>query len=161
PFRRRSVAISTRCKSRRNAEKCLREFCDLLERGELTRDNPFLLQRRQRIEEADRLEIGSCLTAFENDLRAGRVRRGKRKAVSKTKGDLTMGRVRKIAEGCTIKRAEELTTEVVNRLLDQLQERREIKTVQTRKHYERAIKSFSRWLAATDRLGRDPLARLE
>src|SRR5881628_2537821 len=82
PFRRRSVAISTRCRSRRNAERRLREFCDLAERGELTRDNPFLAKRRQRLEEADRLAIDECLKAFEDDLRAGRVRKGKRKAVS-------------------------------------------------------------------------------
>jgi integrase len=161
PFRRRSVAISTRCKSRRNAEKCLREFCDLLERGEVGRENPFLLQRRQRVEEADRLAIAECLTAFESDLRAGRVRRGKRKAVSRAHADLTMGRVRKIVEGCGLKRASDLSTDAVNRLLDRLQETGEIRTQQTRKHHERAIKSFGRWLAATERLERDPLTRLE
>jgi integrase len=161
PFRRRSVAISTRCRHRKNAEKCLRAFCDLLERGQLTRDNPFLLQRRQRIEEADRLAIAECLTAFESDLRAGRVRRGKRKAVSRAHADLTMGRVRKIVEGCGLKRANDLATDAVNRLLDRLQETGDIRTQQTRKHHERAIKSFSRWLAATERLDRDPLARLE
>jgi integrase len=160
PFRGRSVAISTRCKSRRNAEKCLREFCDLLERGEVGRDNPFLLRRRQRIEEADRLAIDECLTAFEADLRAGRVRRGKRKAVSRTHADLTMGRVRKVVEGCGLRRADDLSADAVNRLLDRLQEEKEIKTAQTRKHYERAVKSFSCWLASSGRLDRDLLHRL-
>jgi integrase len=161
PFRRRSIAISTRCKGRRNAEKCLREFCDLLECGEVGRENPFLLRRCQRVEEADRLAIDECLQAFEADLRAGRVRRGKRRAVSRTHADLTMRRVRKIVEGCGIKRANDLAADAVNRLLDRLQEKQEIRTAQTRKHYERAIKSFSRWLAATERLERDLLARLE
>src|SRR5262249_4529350 len=160
-FRRRPAVISTGCKGRRNAEKRLREFCDLLECGEVGRENPFLLRRRQRVEEADRLAIEECLTAFESDLRAGRVRKGKRKAVSRTHADLVMGRVRKIVEGCGIRRADDLSLDAVNRLLDRLQQEKEIKTAQTRKHYERAIKSFSRWLASTDRLDRDPLARLE
>src|SRR5262249_23156899 len=136
-FRRRSVVISTGCKSRHNAEKCLREFCDLLECGEVGRENPFLLRRRQRVEEADRLAIEECLTAFESDLRAGRVRNGKRKAVSRTHADLVMGRVRKIVEGCGIRRASDLCPDTVNRLLDRLQQEQEIKTAQTRKHYER------------------------
>jgi integrase len=161
PFRKRSVAISTRCKGRRNAEKRLREFCDLLERGEVTRENPFLLRQRQRVEQADRLAVAMCLEAFEADLRAGRVRRGKRKPVSRVHADLTMGRIRRVVEGCGVRRADDLSTDVVNRLLDRLQEEQEIKTAQTRKHIERAIKSFSRWLAATDRLERDVLARLE
>ncbi len=161
PFRRRSVAISTRCRSRRNAEKRLREFCNLLERGEVGRDNPFLLQRRRRIEDADRQAIDECLAAFESDLRAGRVRRGKRKPVSRTHADLTMGRVRKIVEGCGARRAGDLSTDAVNRLLDRLQQEQEIRTAQTRKHYERAVKSFSRWLAATGRLDRDLLDRLD
>jgi integrase len=160
-FRRRSVVISTCCKSRRNAERRLREFCDLLELGEVGRENPFLLQRRRRVEEADRLAIEECLKAFESDLRAGRVRKGKRKAVSRTHADLVMGRVRKIVEGCGVKRADDLSLEAVNRLLDRLQQEGEIRTQQTRKHYERSIKSFTRWLAATERLDRDPLARLE
>jgi integrase len=160
-FRRRSAVISTGCKSRRNAEKRLREFCDLLELGQLTRDNPFLLQRRKRVEEADRLAIEECLKAFEADLRAGRVRKGKRKAVSRTHADLTMGRVRKVVEGCGIRRADGLSADAVNRLLDRLQQEKEIRTAQTRKHYERAVKSFGRWLAVTERLPKDPLGRLE
>jgi integrase len=160
-FRRRSVVISTACKSRRNAERRLREFCDLLECGEVGRENPFLLRRSQRVEEADRLAIGECLTAFEADRRAGRVRKGKRKAVSRTHADLVMGRVRKIVEGCGIRRASDLCPDTVNRLLDRLQQEGEIKTAQTRKHYERAVKSFGRWLAVTERLQKDPLGRLE
>ena len=42
PSRRRSVVISTRCKGRKNAEARLREFADLLERGEVGTENPFL-----------------------------------------------------------------------------------------------------------------------
>src|SRR5262249_3256978 len=147
--------------SRKNAERRLREFCDLLERGEVGRENPFLLQRRKRIEETDRLAIEDCLKSFEADLRAGRIRKGKRKAVSKTHADLTIGRVRKIVEGWSVKRAGELSLEAVNRLLDRLQQEGEIKTAQTRKHYERAVKSFGRWLAVTERLQKDPLGRLE
>src|SRR5438132_77154 len=83
PFRRRSMVISTRCRSRPNAERCLREFADLIERGQLGTGNPFLLRHRQRIEQADRLALAECLNDFERDLRAGRVRRGKRKPVSR------------------------------------------------------------------------------
>jgi integrase len=69
--------------------------------------------------------------------------------------------VRKIIEGCGVKRADEISTDGVNRLVDRLQESGEIRTQQTRKHYERAVKSFSRWLATTERLARDPLSRLD
>src|SRR5436305_6463002 len=76
PARRRSVVISTRCKARRNAEACLREFADLLERGEVGHENPFLARHRGRAEEAERLSAAACLAAFEADLPAGRVRKG-------------------------------------------------------------------------------------
>ena len=65
PVRRRSVVISTRCKSRRNAEACLREFVDLLERGEVGLEKPLLARHRKRAEEADRLpRTGKGLTAL-------------------------------------------------------------------------------------------------
>lgn len=161
PYRRRSIVISTGCKIRRNAERCLREFADLLERGEVGLDNPFLLRKHRRVEEADRQAIGECLAAFEADLRAGRVRRGKRKPVSRAHADLAMSRVRRVVEGCGVARAGELTDEAVNAMLDREQAEGEIRSAQTRKHYERAVKSFGRWLAASGRLDRDPVARLE
>jgi hypothetical protein len=83
----------------------LRDFCDLQERGEISRDNPFLVRRRQKIASADRLEMSVCLAAFEGDLLAGRIRRGKRKAVSASHASLALTRVRKIMEGCRIRRA--------------------------------------------------------
>ena len=128
PIRRRSVAISTRCRNRRNAEKCLREFCDLLESGEVRLENPFLTTRRRKIEEAGRLEVETCLTAFESDLRAGRVRRGKRRPVSVAHAALAMGRIRKIIEGCHVRRVNELSTDAVNALLDRMQKEGEIKS---------------------------------
>jgi integrase len=161
PARRRSVVISTRCRSRRNAEKCLAEFVDLLERGEVGLENPFLARREQQAEAVTRLAVASCLEAFEADLRAGRVRKGKRKAVSTSHADLTLARVRRVLEGCAIGRVTALSADAVNALLDRLQASGEVRTAQTRKHYERAIKSFSRWLAAAGRLERDPLGRLE
>ena len=161
PIRRRSVVITTRCRSRKNADRCLREFTDLLERGEVGLDNPFLIESRRRIEEADLLAITDCMIAFEADLRAGRVRRGKRRPVSRAHADLAMTRVRRIVEGCGVSRASSLSTEEVNSLLDRLQADGKIRAAQTRKHYERAIKSFGCWLAATGRLDRDPLGRLE
>jgi integrase len=161
PVRRRSVVISTRCKSRRNAEACLREFADLLERGEVGLENPFLARHKSRGEEVERLSADACLAAFEADLRAGRVRKGRRKAVSAAHADLTLARVRRVLEGAGIGRVTALSTDAVNGLLDRLQAAGEVRTAQTRKHYERAIKSFGRWLAAAGRLERDPLGRLE
>ena len=161
PVRRRSVVISTRCKARKNAEKCLREFADLLERGTVGVENPFLARHQGRAAEADRLAAPACLAAFEADLRAGRVRRGKRKPVSAAHADLTVARVRRVVEGTAIARIDALSADSVNALLDRLQAAGEVRSAQTRKHYERAVKSFGRWLVATDRLGRDPLGRLE
>ena len=161
PVRRRSVVISTRCKVRKNAEKCLREFADLLERGEVGAENPFLARHRGRPGEADRASAATCLEAFDADLRAGRVRKGKRKPVSAAHADLTLARVRRVLEGCAIGRVDALSADAVNGLLDRLQASGEVKSAQTRKHYERAIKSFARWLVASDRLRRDPLGRLE
>jgi hypothetical protein len=160
-LRRRSVVISTRCRNRRNADRRLREFCDLLERGEVGRENPFLRRRREAAEREDRLAVSECLAAFEADLRAGRVRRGRRKPVSRVHADLTLARVRKVVEGCAARSAADLGADTVNALLDRLQAQGELRTAQTRKHYERAVKSFTRWLVASDRLDRDPLARLE
>jgi integrase len=161
PIRRRSVVISTQCRNRTNAQRLLLEFVDLLERGEVGLQNPFLIRRRQRVEEASNGEVVACLIAFESDLRAGRVRRGKRAPVSKAHADLVMARVRRIVVGCRIGQASELSTEPVNKLFDQLQSAGELGSNQTRKHYERAVKSFSHWLATTGRLDRDPLGRLE
>ena len=161
PVRRRSVLISTRCKAKKNAEKCLREFADLLERGEVGVENPFLARHKGRAEEAERLAAPACLAAFEADLRAGRVRRGKRKAVSAAHADLTVARVRRIIVDAAITRIDALSVDAVNALLDRLQATGEVRTAQTRKHYERAVKSFGRWLVAIDRLGCDPLDRLE
>lgn len=161
PYRKRSHEISTGCKIKRNAERLLREFCDLLERGEVGLENPFLVRRRQRIEQADRLAIAECLAAFESDLRAGRLRRGKRKPVCESHAALTMARIRVIIEGCHVARANDLDTDAVNSLLDRLQASGHIRTPQTRKHHERAVKSFTRWLEASGRLDRDPLKRLE
>lgn len=161
PARRRSVVISTRCKARRNAEACLREFADLLERGEVGLENPFLARREQQADAVTRLAVAACLEAFEADLRAGRVRKGKRKAVSAAHADLTLARVRRVLEGTGIGRVTALSADAVNGLLDRLHASGEVRTAQTRKHYERAIKSFGRWLVATGRLERDPLGRLE
>src|SRR4051812_7467303 len=111
-FRRRSKVISTCCKSRKNAERRLREFCDLLECGEVGRENPFLARLRKEAEDppADRRAIGDCLAAFEIDLRAGRLRkRGRREAVGDKHADTTLARVRRILDGCGVESAERLT----------------------------------------------------
>lgn len=120
PVRRRSVVISTRCKAKKNAEKCLREFVDLLERGEVGVEYPFRVRHRGRAEEADRLAAPACLAAFEADLRAGRVRKGRRKPVSTAHADLTVARVRRVVEGTAVARIDALSADAVNALLDRL-----------------------------------------
>lgn len=77
-------------------------------------------------------------------LRAGRVRRGKRKPVSCAYADLAMARVRQVAEGCGVRRAADLNAEAVNELLGRLQSAGEIRKAQTRKHYERAPRDARR-----------------
>jgi integrase len=49
----------------------------------------------------------------------------------------------------------------VNAFLDRCQADGTIQTNQTRKHHERAIKAFTRWAHATERIDRDILARLD
>lgn len=127
-------------------------------------ENPFLVRLRQEREKqsSNRREIGACLTAFEADLRAGRIRkRGRRQAVGENYADTTIARIRRITDGCGVKTIDRLTVEVVNAFLDRCQADGIIKTNQTRKHHERAIKAFTRWAHATERLDRDILARLD
>ena len=94
-------------------------------------------------------------------LRAGRVRKGKRKPVSPAHADLTLARVSKILEGIGIRRVTELNVDVVNSLLDRLQAEGELQTNQTRKHYERTIKSFSSWLVGSGELDLNPFRKLD
>jgi hypothetical protein len=56
---------------------------------------------------------------------------------------------------------DQLTVEAVNSFLDRCQADGAIKTNQTRKHHERAIKALTRWGHTTERLDRDSLARLD
>jgi integrase len=164
PLRRRSHAISTRCRNRKNAERCLWQFIDMLERGEVGLENPFLVRLRQEREKpsSDQREIEACLTSFEPDLRAGRIRkRGRRQAVGEIYADTTIARIRRITGGCGVNTIDQLTVETVNAFLDRCQANGIIKTNQTRKHHERAIKAFTRWGQTTERLDRDPLARLD
>src|SRR5581483_5277210 len=133
---------------RKNAERCLREFCNLLEQGKVSLENPFLVRLRQEREKqsSERREIEACLIAFEADLRAGRIRkRGRRQAVGEGYADTTMARIRRITEGCGIKTLDQLTVEAVNSFLDRCQAEGTIRTNQTRKHHERAIKALTRW----------------
>jgi integrase len=51
--------------------------------------------------------------------------------------------------------------ELVNTVLDRLQQGDEIRTAQTRKHYERIVKMFGLWLMTSARLDKDPFARLK
>lgn len=163
PLRRRSWVISTFCCVKKNAERRLREFCDLLERGQVGLDNPFKEQLKVKRELAleDIPAINDCLAAFESDLRAGRIRkRGRRKPIRGDVADTTMARIRSILSGCEVDRIDQLHVDKVNSFLDKCQVVGKIKTAQTRKHYERAIKSFSKWLETTEQVARDPLARL-
>ncbi|MBX3399283.1 MAG: hypothetical protein KF873_11110 [Gemmataceae bacterium] len=162
PHRNRSWVISTFCGQRSNAERRLREFTDLLERGEVGLDNPFKQQRENHRQQCQRLDISECLQAFEADLRAGRIRkRGKRAPVSGDHAGTTMARLRVVLDGCSIPTVQGLTAERVNAFLDESVRDGSIRTAQTRKHYERAVKAFSRWCHTTNRLPSDPLDRLQ
>jgi integrase len=164
PLRRRSHVISTGCKSRKNAERVLRQFCDLLERGQVGRDNPFRREAVRRREEAaaNRLGIKACLAAFAADLRAGRVRkRGVRRPVGAEHARTTMARIRRVIEGLGVKALDQVRVDRVNAFFDRCQADGTIKTSQNRKHYERSLKALTRWAAHTERLDTDPLAKLD
>jgi len=135
----------------------------MLERGEVGRENPFLvrIQRQRETLFSDKREIEACLKAFEIDLRAGRIRkRGRRQPVGKIHADTTIARIRRITHGCDIKSIDQITADAVNAFLDRSHAERTIKTNQTRKHYERAIKALTAWATLNERLDRDPLSRL-
>lgn len=164
PIRRRSHAISTGCRNRKNAERLLRQFCDLLESNRVGLDNPLLKLRDECRQQAagERQDVEEALAAFESDLRAGRIRkRGNRRPVGKEHADSTMARIRKVISESGVKTVDAITVSGVNAYLDRCREQGVIRTNQTRKHFERAIKSFSRWLATTERLDKDPLAALD
>jgi integrase len=72
-----------------------------------------------------------------------------------------MARIRRIISGCGVKTIDQLSVETVNAFLDRCQASGTIRTNQTRKHFERGIKAFTRWGQASERLDRDPLARLD
>jgi integrase len=162
PHRNRSWVISTFCNQKTNAERRLREFADLLERGEVGLENPFKQQRDDQRQRTRRLDVEECLRVFEQDLRQGRIRkRGKRTPVGGEHADTTMARLRKVLDGCRVRTVQCLTVERVNGYLDACVRDGTIRSAQTRKHYERAVKAFSKWCHATDRLPADPLDRLQ
>lgn len=161
PHLRRSREISTRCRKIRNAQIRLREFENLLELGQVGRNFSFCQSFGGQHSKSRDLE--TWLQVFATDLRAGRIRRhGNRKPVSKEYATQTLTRIRKVIDHCGVKDVDEILLRRIICTLDKLGDAKEIRSAQTRKHYERAIKSFSRWLALTDGpLDRDPLSDME
>jgi len=154
--KKRTRLFSTTCRNKRNAEKRLRRFIDMLEDGtyyeQYAPKNPFLVEIEKAGERQQDLDIETLLTQYEADLRAGRVRkRGKGKPPGEDYCNSNIARLRKIVGQCVV--ATDLTPELVERAVA-----RHTKTQQTAKHYGRAAKAFSTWLVSTDRLPSDPLA---
>ena len=162
-FRRRSREISTGCRKKRNALLRLREFEDLLERGRVSRNFSFRRSSGHQRLTVTTSNLETWLRLFDIDLRAGRVRRrGNRKPVSTEHADLTMARIRKVIDHSGIENVNEILLRSMICTLDELADAGKIRSAQTRKHYERAIKSFSRWLAVTDGpLDSDPLIDMD
>lgn len=153
--KKRTRLISTTCRDKRNAEKRLRSFIDMLEDGTYYRDfapkNPFLVEIEQAQKRVVGLDIEPLLDEYEADLRTGKVRkRGRGKPPTEAHVTLTMTRLRTITTG--LRTAPELTPEIVERAIKE-----HTKTQQTAKHYGRVAKAFASWLASTGRLPSDPL----
>jgi site-specific recombinase XerD len=107
-------------------------------------------------------DIGKTLAAFEADLRAGRIRKGgNRSAVTAEHAALVMARIRRILDGTKSSRLTNLTLGAVNSFLDHSRIDNTIKSAQTRRHYERSVKSFTSWCRKTGRLPNNPLTGLE
>ncbi len=157
-LRGRTRLISTQCRQRRNAERRLREFVDLLEQGRYTGANPWLAAQQEQAKAHQTLALPALLSEYEADLRAGRVRkRGRGKPPTAEYAALALTRLRRCVAGVT--RADALTPEAVTRTLDRLCEDGGLSR-QTRKHHERAVKAFAAWLCSSGRLPHDPLAGL-
>lgn len=157
-FRKRPACFSTGSRDRRNAERKLRAFLDILDRGEYDGHNPFLRAQEQKEQAWSRLRMPVCLTAYEADLRAGKVRkRGRGKPPTREHADLALARLRRVVAG--VPQADGLLPTVVASALDALQ-REQGFGQQTRKHHERAVKAFSAWLCESGRMRYDPLAGL-
>ena len=161
PLRRRTRIISTRCRRRRNAEKRLREFCDLLELGRYDGSNPFLVQKEQQAEDFGRLQLPVCVADFETDLRSGQVRkRGKGKPPTEDHCNTTLARLRRVLDATIVTTVDQLNAESVASAVQKLCDEGQIGSDQTRVYYERAVKSFATWLCSSGVLPHDPLARL-
>lgn len=156
---RRSHVISSTARNRRVAESKLARFTLLLERGEVVcGNNPFMDRERIRPE---RLLIEDALRAFDSDLRAGRVRRGQRRAVSNEYASMAMSRLRRVLNACGTRYVDALSADTVNAVLDGLQREGQVASAQTRRHHESILRTWAKWLVATERLDRDPFRLLQ
>jgi integrase len=155
---RRGHVISSGARHRRVAESKLARFTLLLESGQVACGvNPFL----DRTPREARLTVEEALQAFEADLRAGRVRRGQRKAVSEEYAAMALSRLRRVLTACGARHVDALSTDAVNAALDRLQEEGTIASLQTRRHHESVVRTFGKWLVATERQDRDPFRLLK
>jgi integrase len=154
----RGHVISAGCRKKNVAQSKLAKFTLMLERGEIVCGvNPFLHENGK----PSRLHIEDAMQAFEADLRAGRVRRGQRRAVSQDYANMAIARLRKVLGACEVEYVDALSTDAVNRVIDRLQQEGTIPTPQTRRHYESTTRTFGKWLVETERQERDPFRLLK
>jgi integrase len=155
----RGHVISSGARQRRVAESKLARFTLMLERGEIVCGvNPFLDETPKK---PARLLVEEALRAFATDLRAGRVRRGQRRAVSEEYAAMALSRLRRVLDACGAKHVDALSTDAVNTVLDRLQGEWTIATPMTRRHHESIVRTWGKWLVSTERQDRDPFRLLK
>ncbi len=159
-FRGRMCALSTQCRSRKNAERRLRQFVDMMERGEYDGTNPWIREQETKTDAWRKLRVAVCREAFEADLRLGRVRkRGRGKPPCDEYVAMALVRLDRVLARCPVSQVDQLTPGLVASAIDGVQQAEGFGQ-QTRKHYERGIKAFATWCCSSGRLEHDPLSRL-
>jgi integrase len=121
-----------------------------LENEVVMRKSGLLGPEQERLADHRRASVADHLAAFERSL-ANNTPRYVR---------LTMGRVRRIIEGCGFAKLSDIDVEVVDAHLKQIQTKKKVGP-RTYNHYAQAIHAFGNWLVATNRLVRNPVIGLE
>jgi len=161
-----SRLISTLKERLRAAQKRLVEFNELFEVGKVSRGFSFVHLEKERlveeeqqfkkqIEQVRELLIKHILPVFKKAHQSGEIRRrGDRKETEKESTSNVMGQLQRVLDGLT--RIDEITPEHLKRWGDTFVfgGRR---SMNTRRHHETSIKSFTAWLERTERLPSDPL----
>ncbi len=125
-----------------------------LEHEAMLRRRGLIDPQLDELDKSGRSPIGEHLKAYEKTL-------GKRGTTAKHV-KLTVGRVRSIFAGCAVEKLKDLTRDRVSDYLHGLRTRKSRPIGhRTFNHYVQTLDGFCRWLIATGRASRNPIAGLE